>query len=103
MKNQKTIILIFLISLIGFVLFFPVRFSDYDCCLGDLWTIFGNHFHADPQHHHGAHGSLVQRYFFPFGILWWSSIALGYWSIRRLTKKNTKGQNEHFAEHSTML
>jgi len=107
MKNQKTTILIFTISLIGFALFFPARFSDNECCLGDLWTIFGNHFHTGIEHQHGAHhhdgGLLVHRYLFPFGFLWWSSIALGYWSIRRLMNKNMKGQNEHFSEHSPVV
>ncbi len=103
MIGQKIYIALLLLSLIGFVLFFPVRLAEKDCCLGDQWRIFGNEYHHKLERmDHGDHQAmpLVHCYFFPFGVLWWSSLALGWLSIRRLTNKNEKGQDEDFSQHS---
>lgn len=112
MTTQKKYIALLLLSLIGFVLFFPIPFGENDCCLGDMWTVFGKTFHhAHGHHHETAHHSglhhegadRAHRYFFPFGVLWWSSLALGWLSIRRLTIKNQKGQDEDIAQHSPVV
>ena len=94
--------ILLILCLVGFILFFPFRFGDNQCCLGEV--LFGGkwlHLHGqnellamesvDPH-------SLVLCYVFPFGFLWWFSIALGIWSISQLKKRNLKGLHERLSE-----
>ncbi|NIA28992.1 MAG: hypothetical protein GWP06_03655 [Actinobacteria bacterium] len=93
----KYLLLIF--SLAGFILFFPMRFSNNDCCLGDVLSLFGNqHSMETTAHHNGDVGYLLHRYVFPFGLLWWTSIALGYWNLKQLIHQRTREKYEESAQ-----
>ena len=95
-RSIKYILLIF--SLTGFILFFPVRFSDTNCCLGDVLSLFGlQHGMETMVHYHGDASRLLHRYVFPFGLLWWISIALGYWNLKQLLHQRTREKYEESA------
>ncbi len=74
--------IIFCFSLIGFILFFPARFHQNSSCLGDQWRLMGEH--RVQQHSFMEPNRMLHRYVFPFGVLWWASIAAGYWSFKNL-------------------
>ena len=81
------------LSIICFILFFPVRFSHNQCCLGDVMSIV-DVYHSE-QHmlmdQDSAH-RMLHRYLIPFGLLWWASIGAGYWGIKNLRMREKYDQ-----------
>ena len=80
------------------MLFFPFRFNGEECCLNEFLS------NAEWLHQHGViehtagwksdYHHLLQKYIFPFGVFWWASIGLCYWSVMNLKKQRTEKQND---------
>ncbi len=88
-KKKSLFRIILVLSVLGIILFFPLRYNGSDCCLGDgLSRLFLFNGAELKPHHPGDAHQLMMHYVFPFGFLWWSSIALAYWSFKILTQKN---------------
>ena len=86
--NKVITIFILLIGLIGLVIFFPIHFADNECCVAEVLAYKMNyahkmHFNRDFTDHH----QLAKHYVVPFGLLWWSSIGLVYFNLKKLTIK----------------
>jgi hypothetical protein len=93
------------ISLVGFVLFFPIKVDRNSCCLGEAMasahaTSQQHHAHANMMQHARDHRHLARQYLFPYGFLWWGSIALGYWSVTKLINER---KTEHSEKHKNRL
>ncbi len=89
MKRKIIILLILAISIVGAVFFFPCKLENDMCCLAELWSnisyehhsLAGDHVHAmDPS-------DIVRRYVIPYGIFWWTSLGMGFWSLTYLINK----------------
>lgn len=96
MRTNSIKYLLLILSFAGFILFFPVHFSDDECCLGDTLSPLNLQYTLSSASHHGA-DDLLHRYVFPFGLFWWTSIALGFWSLKQLITQRTRKKYEQSA------
>jgi len=86
-KSMTKIMVLLVIGMAGSILFFPMRINEQRSCLMDSFVNAGTsaEFHAD--HDHTGMEVMAQKYIFPYGLLWWLSVAITYFSIRSLTKR----------------
>ncbi|OGC07431.1 hypothetical protein A2V82_10690 [candidate division KSB1 bacterium RBG_16_48_16] len=94
------------VSIIGFVVFFPFKVDDDNCCLGEAMSAAHpahqqNHAHENMEQHKRDYHHLARQYVFPYGLLWWASILLGYWSVSRLYKE--RKADKHDLEATTHI
>ena len=96
MKRKIVIVLILAISVIGAVVFFPYKLENDFCCLAELWSKINHEHHSHTGDHvHAIDPSeLVRRYVFPYGVFWWSSLGMGFWSLTYIIKERKKRKND---------
>jgi hypothetical protein len=63
-----------MLAIAGVILFFPMNFSNEHTCLLDL-IVHAAATASNPEAPHAHPSELLRHYLFPYGLLWWSSIA----------------------------
>ncbi|MBN2009452.1 hypothetical protein JW960_08920 [candidate division KSB1 bacterium] len=80
-KYNVWLIALILLAIVGAVIFCPVKMSSGKTCLFHRFLSDSSpsiHMHHSPGEH--AH-TMEQSYVFPFGLIWWSSLAILFAAI----------------------
>ncbi|NOZ61033.1 MAG: hypothetical protein GXO74_05085 [Calditrichaeota bacterium] len=87
-KIQRAFVIIFIISLAGFILCFPLKLSSGKTCLLHLFSGHDSTYEMESaEFGNNRDQILMNRYLKPFAFLWWMSLlGIGY-SLPRLAKK----------------
>ena len=92
-KDKKILqIFILLVGLIGFVLFCPAKLGSGHTCLFEHMTS-RSLYCGEGAHNHVDHGyEMARSYIIPYGLLWWASITIVWWSLYERVKKRRMKQ-----------
>ena len=59
-----------ILALAVFAFFFPLKYSSGHTCLGERW------FTSVPTMGRHTADAMLHHYMFPYGVIWWASIAV---------------------------
>lgn len=81
-RNIK--VLLPVLALIAFIAFFPMKYRTGYTCFADRMVSE----RKPVQMHHPSAGAMRQRYLFPFGLIWWTSVGVLIIVLTRYSQKH---------------